>query len=416
MLQHCAQGFESCHEAAHLEVELYLVRNLPGQVSSMRPSLGEHADRPAARPEVDQQARRAFDIVLATLDGHNVAVSQQSMSVSPFADLLVFSRDSCREKPVLVVAPLAGAFPVLLRDLVLGLLPYRAPVAVTDWFDARYVPQAAGPFGLEDNILTVLDMIRSLGPSPHVVAVCQGAVAALAATALLSADESEAVPCSLTLVAGPIDPLANQTGAVRLARSHPLKWFAEKAIESVPVGYPGEGRLVYPKALQTRTLMAYFGRHIARGGELFWKLMDDDGEDPVRFPFVSLAMPQMDIPAEFFLGNIRSVFHNRDLSCGCLQVAGRQIDLRTIDRTALMTLEGEEDDIVGPGQTRAAHALCPAIPARKHEHILIPRGGHFSLFHGAICRSRVIPAIAEFIMRAERSSPGAGRRLRERAN
>jgi poly(3-hydroxybutyrate) depolymerase len=290
---------------------------------------------------------------------------------------------------------------------VLGLLWYRATVAVTDWFDACYVPQAAGRFGLEDNIHYVLTMIQSLGSNPHVVGVCQGAVPALAATALLSAKEPEMAPCSLTLVAAPIDPLDNPTGVVRLARSHPLDWFAENAIGAVPVDHPGEGRLVYPKALQLRTLMTYIGRHTTEGHELFWKLMNDDGEDAIQFPFWSLASSLMDLPAEFFLENLGNVFHNQDLRRDRLQVGGMRVDLRAIERTALMKLEGEEDDIVGPRQTQAAHALCPAIPSSKHEHVAVPRSGHFSLFHGAICRSRVVPEIKQFMMRVEQSWPRA---------
>ena len=293
---------------------------------------------------------------------------------------------------------------------MLGLLRRRATVAVTDWFDARFVPKAAGRFGLKDNISYVLHMTRTLRSNPHIVAVCQGVIPALAATAPLSANEPEAAPCSLTLVAGPIDPLANPTRAVRLARSRSLSWFERNVIEAVPSGYPGEGRRVCPKALQLRTLTAYIARHTAEGRELFWKLMNDDGADPVGFPFWSLMLSLMDLPAEFFLEHIRSVFHNQDLSQGTLQVGGARVDLRAIQRTALMTLEGEEDDIAGPGQTQAAHALCPAIPAKKHEHVAVPRSGHFSLFHGTICRSRVVPEMAQFMMRAEQNWTGSHRK------
>ena len=364
---------------------------------------------------VDPRAHRAFSITSVVRAEREIPISEHRLLGLPFADLLTFSCPEPDRRAVLVIAPLAGAFPVLLRDLVLGLLRFRATVAVTDWFDARFVPQAAGRFGLEDNIRSVLTMIRTLGANPHVVAVCQGVIPALAATALLSADEPEVAPCSLILVAGPVDPLVNPTRAVRLARSHPLSWFEKNVIEAVPGGYPGEGRLVCPKSVQLRTLMAYIGRHTAESRELFWKLMSDDGEDPIRFPFWSLALSLMDLPAEFFLEHIRCVFDTRDLCRGTLQVAGRPVDLRAIKWTALMTVEGEDDDIVGPGQTQVAHALCPAVSAEKHEHMAVPRSGHFSLFHGAICRSRVLPEMAQFMTRAEQSWPGARDQQRQAA-
>jgi poly(3-hydroxybutyrate) depolymerase len=376
----------------------------------MERSQVEKVPRRTAACKVDPRARRAFHISSVLLAEREIPISEHRPLELPFADLLTFSCLEADRRPILVIAPLAGAFPVLLRDLVLGLLRHRATVAVTDWFDACFVPKAAGRFGLEDNISYVLHMTRTLGSNPHIVAVCQGVIPALAATALLSANEPEAAPCSLTLVAGPIDPLANPTRAVRLARSHPLSWFERNVIETVPSGYPGEGRRVYPKALQLRTLTAYIARHTAEGRELFWKLMNDDGADPVGFPFWSLMLSLMDLPAEFFLEHIRSVFHNQDLSRGTLQVGGARIDLRAIQRTALMTLEGEEDDIAGPGQTQAAHALCPAIPAKNHEHVAVPRSGHFSLFHGAICRSRVVPEMAQFMMRAEQNWTGSHRK------
>jgi poly(3-hydroxybutyrate) depolymerase len=143
--------------------------------------------------------------------------------------------------------------------------------------------------------------------------------------------------------------------------------------------------------------------------------MSDDGEDPIRFPFWSLALSLMDLPAEFFLEHIRRVFHTRDLCRGTLQVAGRPVDLRAIKWTALMTVEGEDDDIVGPGQTQVAHALCPAVSAENHAHVAVPRSGHFSLFHGTICRSRVLPEMAQFMTRAEQSWPGARGQQRQAA-
>lgn len=368
----------------------------------MTPGLLENADWRTKACRADPRARRAFDITSVGRAGGEVSVSERQLLDLPFADLLAFSRRGSGCYPILVVAPLAGGFPILLRDLVLGLLQHSATVAVTDWFDARYVPRRAGRFGLEDNINHVLAMIRALGSPSHLVAVCQGVVPALAATALLSADEPAAAPCSLTLMGGPVDAFIQPTRIAHLVRSRPRSWFEANVIEAVPVGYPGEGRLVYPKTLQLQALTAYMGSHIAQGRELLWKLLNDDGEDPIRFPFWSLAATLMDLPAEFFLENLEAVFQDQALSRGSLRIGGRTIEFGAIGRTALMTLEGDADDVVSPGQTRAAHALCRSIPDRMRRHVAVPHGGHFSLFHGGICRSSVVPEIGRFVRRAER--------------
>jgi poly(3-hydroxybutyrate) depolymerase len=240
-------------------------------------------------------------------------------------------------------------------------------------------------------------MIRTLGAPLHVIGVCQAVVPALAATAFLAANEPDEAPCSLILVAGPVDPLANPTGVVVRLRSHPLKWYRENVIEAVPPGWPGEGRLVYPKALQLISMAGYFARHLAEGRELWWKFVADDGEDPLHFPFVALVSALMDLPAEHFLENIRCIFHDRDLVLHKLLFANDKIDLDAISATALMTVEGAEDDIAAPGQTSAAHALCRSIPSTRRRHLLVDDCGHFSLFHGRICRTHVVPEIIGFM-------------------
>ena len=354
----------------------------------------------------DPRARCAFNISSVSVGGRPVEVTERTLQMRPFANLIVFScadADQSRipQSRILMIAPLAGGFPVLLRDLVINLLRLGNVVAVTDWFDARYVPQRAGRFALEDEIGYVVEMIRTLGADLHVIAVCQAVVPALAATALLAANEPERAPRSLILIGGPVDPLANPTGVVERLRSHSLKWFQENVIAAVPPGWPGEGRLVYPKALQLISFTGYLARHLTEGRELLWKFFDDDGEDPIHYPFSALALTQMDLPAEHFLENIRCIFHDRDLARQKLVVNGEKIDLAAIRTTALMSVEGAEDDIAAPGQTRAAHALCKSIPSRRRQHVLVDVCGHFSLFHGRICRTKVVPEILGFIKQAE---------------
>jgi poly(3-hydroxybutyrate) depolymerase len=200
---------------------------------------------------------------------------------------------------------------------------------------------------------------------------------------------------------GPVDPLANPTGVVERLRSRSVKWFQENVIAAVPPGWPGEGRLIYPKTLQLTVFTGYLARHLAQGRELFRKFVADDGEDPLHFPFSTLALTLMDLPAEHFLENIRCIYHDRELARHKLTFAGDKIDLAAIRTTALMTVEGADDDIAAPGQTRAAHALCRAIPSRRREQVLVDACGHFSLFHGRICRTKVVPEVLGFMKQAQ---------------
>lgn len=315
-----------------------------------------------------------------------------------FGVLVDFRRPET-QRQVLVVAPLAGGYAILLRDLVVGLLRH-ACVAVTDWRDARYVPVPCGHFGLEENIAYVVAMMRELGPGLHVVGVCQGAVPALAATALLCAQDEAAAPRSLTLIGGPIDPLANPTRVVLASRARQPGWFEANVIGAVAADYPGRGRRVYPASAQWSTLIGYVARHWG-SGEVFWKLWLDDGEDPVRFPFARLVCSLMDLPAELVLDVVRTVFAERALCVGAMTALGHQVRPERIRRTGLMTVEGEDDDIAAPGQTYAAHALCPDVPSRLRRHLLLTGKGHFSLFHGTCWRSDILPAMVEFFAAAE---------------
>jgi poly(3-hydroxybutyrate) depolymerase len=313
----------------------------------------------------------------------------------PFAVLRSFARKAHPETRALVVAPLSGAFAVLMRDLVIGALRHFEEVAVTDWADARYVPACRGKFGLAENIEHVEAMTQAMGPGVHVIAVCQAVTPALAATALLSAKQSDATPDSLTPIAGPVDARASRTRVAKLLRAAPLQWFERNATEEVGAAYPGHGRRVYPRHHQIKTFAGYVCRHLAQGRELFWKLARDDGEDPINFPFYGLCWSLMDLPAELFLDTIRHVYQASSLASGTMTVGSRTVDLAAIDRTALLTVEGETDDITAPGQTAIAHALCSSLPQERHRTLVLPRTGHFSLFHGETCREHVLPAIGE---------------------
>jgi len=347
----------------------------------------------------NQPARRDLGISSIAAQDSVVPVRVQAVDLikTPFCTVVELTRaDVEPQSNVLLVAPLSGHFPVLLRDLIIGLLP-SCRVYVTDWINVRHVPAEHGSFGLDTNISYLLDIIRALPPRLNVIALCQGGVPALAATALLASDNDPRTPASLTLVGSPIDPLANLTGVAALLRSHPLSWFEANLINPVPVTYAGAGRSVYPAHLHLVPLWIYLTRRVSEGGELRTKVFFDDGADPGRFPFLDLFTSIMDLDGRFLLENTRAVFQECLLREGAFHFQGAHVDPAAIKQTALLTIEGGLDDIAAPGQTSAAHALCSSLPDRFHQAVVVPRSGHFSLFHGNSCRRHVLPVIRKFL-------------------
>jgi len=344
----------------------------------------------------NQPARRNFDITEVTIRGENVPVVTCDVISTSFFALKEFARaDADAPRDVLVVAPLSGHFPILLRDVVVGLLPsFR--VFVTDWINARYIPIEHGSFGLDANISCVVQMVRLLRPHLTVIALCQGGISALAAAALLGANDDPRTPSALVLIAAPINPLANQTRVARLLRARSLTWLENNTITKVPERFPGSGRLVYSEDLQLTALWNYLVRRIAERDQIWDKVLHDEGIDPQRFPFLDLYTSIMDLDASFFLENIKSVYHDCAMAQAMLRCQSEKVDLRAIRRTALLTVEGEWDDIAAPGQTSAAHDLCTSIPAKAHRSVVVPHCGHFSLFHGEIWRRAVLPSILAF--------------------
>ncbi len=357
-----------------------------------------------------QPARRSFGISSVAVGARRVPVRTRDAVVTPFCALLEFARphryraEEDARADLLVVAPLSGHFPILMRDLILGLIPFFR-VHVTDWINVRHIPAEEGQLGLDGNISCVAEMIRSLRPRPIVLGLCQGGIAALAATALLAARNDPRTPLALILMGAPIDPLANPTRVVRLIRERSLSWFEQNVIAPVPERYLGRRRRVYPAQLQLTALWTYLSRRMSEGGEIAAKLMHDDGADPLLFPFLDLFTSIMDLDAKFFLENTKSVFHECSIARGTLHCDGDRIDPQAIRHTALLTIEGEEDDIAAPGQTSAAHDLCGSIPGRLRGRLIVPAAGHFSLFHGHIYREEVLPAICEFLAAAKRMTP-----------
>ena len=345
-----------------------------------------------------QPARRGFGVDAIRVGDDMITVTQRDVQASPFCTLVQLHADSQRDAArLLVVPPLSGHFPFVMRDLFAALARDH-DVFVTDWTNARHVPVKHGNFHFDDNVERVMDALRFLGPETRVLALCQGGVPALAATALLT--EEGIAPRALVLIAAPIDPLANPTRVVELLRERSMDWFESHVIQTVEPRFPGAGRRVYPASTQLLGLMTYLGRHLAERGELFEKLTRDDGADPDRFPFLDLYTSVMDLPDAVFLENIRLVFHERAIADGTLRISNRPVDCRAIAPTALMTIEGEKDDIAAPGQTEAAHGLCPNIPDARRRHLLVADCGHFSTFYGDKLRGTIAPAITAFLQAA----------------
>lgn len=351
------------------------------------------------RRTTHRRKRPAFGLATTRIDGHDVAVREHVVASRSFCDLRRFEREGTRDDPkLLLVAPLSGHFPTLLRGTVAALLPDH-DVYITDWADAREVPLSEGAFDLDDYIDTIIGFLRRLGPDTHVVAVCQPSVPVLAAVAIMAAADDPDQPRSMTLMGGPVDTRRNPTKVNQLATSRPIGWFEKSVIASVPFTYPGRMRRVYPGFLQLSGFMSMnLDRHVGAHMRLFQHLVKGDGDSAdAHRRFYDEYLSVMDLPAEFYLQTIATVFQTHALPSGAMVSRGRPIAPAAIRRTALMTVEGELDDISGVGQTAAAHDLCANIPAAKRRHRLQPETGHYGIFNGRRWRTVIAPEIGDFI-------------------
>ena len=337
------------------------------------------------------------------IQGLPVPVREEVVYRTPFCELRHFDRDEkvCGKRydpKVLMVAPMSGHYATLLRGTVKAMLPEHN-LYITDWRDARDVPVVAGSFDLDDFIDQLIQMIRFLGHNTHVIAVCQPAVPVLAAAALMAADHDEFRPASITLMGGPIDTRRNPTVVNQHAQSHDIDWFERNVISHVPFPHLGAMRRVYPGFIQLTGFMAMnLDRHITAHKNLFNSLVKGDCDSAQQHrKFYDEYMAVMDMPAEFFLQTIKTVFQDHALPKGEMTYRGEPIDCRAIRDTALMTIEGERDDICGLGQTEAAQELCPNIPPERRVHYVQPGVGHYGVFNGTRWRTEIQPRIREMI-------------------
>ena len=302
---------------------------------------------------------------------------------------------------VLVVAPLSGHYATLLRDTVAALVP-DFDVYITDWKNSRDIPKNCGSFRLSDYVDLILRFMEYLGSSYHVLAVCQPGPAVLAATAIAEEDDRDWKPKSITLMGSPIDTRRSPTKPNLFAKSRPLKWFENRLLAEVPANYCGFGRSVYPGFLQlTSFLNMNLGRHVIAYKDFYKSLVNgDEVSAETHRAFYKEYLAVMDLPAEYYLDTLKIVFQEHLLADGKLFLNGRKIDLKAIRDCFLMTVEGENDDISGIGQTQAAHELCVNLsPDRRRDHV--QKGvGHYGVFSGARWRSEIAPQIKEFILLA----------------
>ena len=351
--------------------------------------------------------RPAYGIDQVLSAGRTWGIEEETVLSLPFGALLHFKKvgDTAapQQPPVLLAAPLSGHFATLLRETVRTLLQDH-DVYITDWHNARDVGLWHGGFGLDDYIGYLMAFLQTIGPDAHMVAVCQPCVAALAATALLAEDKDPAQPRSLTLMAGPVDCRVNPTGVNELAVSQPIEWFEKNLISHVPLPHPGFMRRVYPGFVQ---LSAFMSMNLERHKDAFkniYRHLDEGRVDEAQAiqKFYDEYLAVNDLPAEFYLETVRKVFQTYDLPRGELTWKGRAVNPAAIRRTALMTVEGERDDICSVGQTVAAQDLCTGIKPYLKTHHIQTGVGHYGVFSGRKWHEQIYPRVRDAI----HASPG----------
>ncbi|WEZ81905.1 polyhydroxyalkanoate depolymerase [Rhizobium sp. 32-5/1] len=360
----------------------------------------------AAGLEVFERSTRrygkpTFGLPEAVIDGVPVAVTEKIVWREPFCNLIHFQRalpkSRAADPKVLIVAPMSGHYATLLRGTVEAMLP-NSDVYITDWIDARNVPLAEGTFDLDDYIEYIINLLHFLGPDTHVIAVCQPAVPVLAAVAVMEANDDPLSPSSMTLMGGPIDTRINPTAVNKLAEQKPIEWFRDNVVMPVPFPLPGFMRQVYPGFLQLSGFMSMnLDRHLTATKDFFEHLVKNDGDAAEKHrDFYDEYLAVMDLTAEFYLQTVDTVFIRHVLPKGEMMHRGQKVDTTAIRKVALLTVEGENDDISGAGQTQAAQTICTNIPDHMRMHYVQPDVGHYGVFNGSRFRREIAPRISAF--------------------
>ena len=347
--------------------------------------------------------RPPFKIPSVRVGNRDVAVTEEPLDVTPFGTLLHFKKDTEVAQPrVLVVAPLSGHFATLLRSLLQTMLPEH-DVCITDWHNARDVSTADGRFGFDDYVAHLIKWLEVIGPGTHIVAVCQPCVQSMAAAAAMAAAGNPSQPRSMTLMAGPLDTRINPTKVNDLAIGKPIEWFRSNLIAEVPARYPGGGRKVYPGFVQ---LAAFMSMNIDRHRKALMDLYENiaNGEDKkaqAAKEFYDEYFAVLDLTAEFYLETVEWIFQEARLATGKLTYRDRPLDMKAIRRTALLTVEGERDDICSIGQTAAAHGLCSGLRPYMKRHHMQAGAGHYGVFSGRRWEQQVYPIVRNVILASE---------------
>jgi poly(3-hydroxybutyrate) depolymerase len=373
----------------------------PWGYSSMGPMVAAslevfaHASAPRGKPE--------FALETAHVAGKDVPVHEEILLRKAFGQLKHFYREGVNTGPrLLIVAPMSGHYATLLRGTVERLLP-SFDVYITDWRDAKLVPTDEGSFNLDDYIDYLIEFLELIGTKtgerPHLLAVCQPAVPAFAATALMNADKNKWRPRTLTMMGGPIDTREAPTAVNTLATQRPFAWFENNVIATVPMIYPGAGRKVYPGFLQLAGFMTMnLGSHLISHWEMFKHLVVGDEESATSTQkFYEEYRSVCDMTAEFYLQTVDVVFQQHALPKGELEHRGRLVDPAAIRDTALLAIEGERDDISGLGQTKAALTIATKLPKAKKQYFMAKDVGHYGIFNGRKWREQIAPVVEKFI-------------------
>jgi polyhydroxyalkanoate depolymerase len=378
---------------------------------SLKDSMGPAADwamprRMFALMDVFQgakltHARPAYAIGHVETGNAQVSVREEVAMDLPFGNLLHFVKDEVEaaQPKVLIVAPMSGHFSTLLRSTVKTMLADH-DVYITDWKNARDVPLSVGRFGFDDYVDYIMTFLQQLGPGAHLVSVCQPCVPAMAAVSIMAEDKDPATPRSMTLMGGPIDTRAAPTVVNELANEQPIEWFEKNLISMVPMRYAGRGRRVYPGFLQLSAFMSMnMERHGAQHRELYQLLADGNDVEAAKIKtFYEEYFAVLDMTEEFYLETVDRVFQRTLLARGELTYRGRKVDPGKIRQTALLTVEGERDDVCAVGQTSAAHTLCTGLRPHLKRHHLQPGVGHYGVFSGSKWEKQVYPQVRSMIL------------------
>jgi polyhydroxyalkanoate depolymerase len=347
--------------------------------------------------------RPPFGISHAMVGNREVEVREEAAQVTPFGTLLHFKKDIEAEQPrVLLVAPLSGHFATLLRGTVRTMLPEH-DVYITDWHNMRDVDRKHGRFGFDEYVEHIVQFLEVMGAGAHIVAVCQPCVAVLVAAAVMAQGEHPAQPRSMTLMAGPIDTRVNPTKVNELANSKSIDWFEQNLIARVPFRYDGAFRRVYPGFVQLAAFMSMnIERHVKAHRELYDNIRQGEHDKAkITKDFYDEYFAVLDLSAEFYLETVQRIFQEHQLARGTLMWQGEKVEPRAIRRTALLTVEGERDDICAVGQTSAAHDLCSSLRAYRKRHHMQAGVGHYGVFSGKRWEGQIYPLVKNVILSSE---------------